>query len=690
MENDNIPKKNKTDSDSPSLSDKLEDKDDLASISLFNSFLEPPGTKPLMVVDSKGNILFSNKSFFYSFNISIGENIKNIQSDPNLKELLENFSKSDYTNFNFDSTNKFEVSVKNNGLMDFIDYELEIDRIFINKNEFYILIFTSTKEKEQLENRINNLHNAIDYGKAAVIITDDKGVINYSSRSFEEIIGKRIDYIFNTKIHKVLQPFLNENEIGNLLHAIQRKINWSKLIQGTDKEGKVWYREIVLNPIKRFDFAEQYNNDNVNFILTAHDITNYILNNQLIKKSEQKQKSIINNISDLLLIVRKEKNKLIFESANDNFYDIFKLNKNEMEHSRQSPLVSETSSRDEVYGQTMTESATAKRIDNMDIHPNGKNLNIVLPVSLFNIIYSKILSINLEENNITSFRFSHPENGKEYTGKISYTDDPYDHIKLFIISLTDITDQIETENRIRKAYDKENQLNKLKSAFLTNMSHEIRTPATAILGFSNLISEDIESGDFDNVIDMSKYLKDAINRLMNLIENIIEVSELEAGEYDFQITICNINNLLEENFSKLHQVYNKSNINMNLQLADEEAFIKIDETKFSKILEVLITNAIKYNKDNGSVLIKEIVLDNYIEVQIIDTGRGIEKSKLETMLLPFVQEEDDGHRRSFEGAGLGLTIASKLTEAFMGTMIIESEKGIGTTVKIRFPRVFPS
>ncbi|GAB6282813.1 MAG: hypothetical protein STSR0008_15630 [Ignavibacterium sp.] len=672
MEKEISPDKNNK---APSINTNLENKNDLTDISFINSFLEPPGTKPLVVIDNQGNILFSNKSFFYSFNISIGENIKNIHSEPDLKELLEQFSKSDYINFKFDSLNKFEVSIKNTGLWEssgiaipterdipmeknFINYELEIDRIFINNNEFYILIFSSTKEKEQLENRINNLHNAIDYGKAAVIITDDKGIINYSSRSFEEIIGKRIDYIFNTKIHKVLQPFLNENEIGNLLHAIQKKIHWSKLIQGTDKEGKVWFREIVLNPIKRFDFAEQYNNDNVNFILTTHDITNYILSNQLIKRSEQKQKSIINNISDLLLIVRKEKNKLIFESANDNFYDIFKLNKNE--------------------------------IDN-------KNLNLVLPISLFNIIYSKILSINMpmeynsEENNIASFRFFHPENGKEYTGKISYTDDPYDQqIKLFIISLTDITDQIETENKIRRAYEKENQLNKLKSAFLTNMSHEIRTPATAILGFSNLISEDIESSDFDNVVDMTKYLKDAINRLMNLIENIIEVSELEAGEYDFQITIFNVNELLEENFIKLHQLFQKSNIKMDLQLADESAFIKIDETKFSKILEVLITNAVKYNVENGNVLVKEILLDNYVEIHIIDTGKGIEKSKLELILLPFVQEEDDAHHRSFEGAGLGLTIASKLVQAFMGTMIIESEKGIGTTVKIRLPRVFPS
>lgn len=655
MEKENIPdKNNKAPSINSNLKDDLEEKNDLTSISLINSFLEPPGTKPLVVVDEQGNILFSNKSFFYFFNISIGENIENVQSDPNLKELLEKFSKSDYINFKFDSANKFEILINKNNSDDFINYELEVNRIFINKNEFYILIFTSTKEKEQLENRINNLHNAIDYGKVAVIIIDDKGIINYSSKSFEEIVGKRIDYIYNTKVHKILQPFLNENEVGNLLHAIQKKNHWSKLIKGTDKDGKVWYKELVLNPIKRFELENQYYNDNVNFILTAHDITNYILNNQLIKKSEQKQKSIINNISDLLLIVRKEENKLIFESANDNFYDIFKLNKSE--------------------------------IENMDIHPNGKSLNLVLPVSLYNIIYLKIISINSNGN--TSFRFSHYETGKEYTGKISSAEVPYENEKFFIINLTDITEQIEIENRIRKAYDKENQLNKLKSAFLTNMSHEIRTPATAILGFSNLISEDIESGDFDNVIDMSKYLKDAINRLMNLIENIIEVSKLEAGEYDFQITTSNVNELLEENFIKLHQLFNNSNIQMDLQLADEPAFIKIDETKFSKILEVLITNAVKYNVENGTVLVKEILLDNYVEIHIIDTGKGIEKSKLELILLPFVQEEDDAHRRSFEGAGLGLTIASKLVQAFMGTMTIESEKSIGTTVKIRLPRVF--
>jgi hypothetical protein len=179
MEKENMTdKNNKAPSINSNLKDDLEEKNDLTSISLINSFLEPPGTKPLVVVDEQGNILFSNKSFFYFFNISIGENIENVQSDPNLKELLEKFSKSDYINFKFDSANKFEILINKNNSDDFINYELEVNRIFINKNEFYILIFTSTKEKEQLENRINNLHNAIDYGKVAVIIIDDKGIIN--------------------------------------------------------------------------------------------------------------------------------------------------------------------------------------------------------------------------------------------------------------------------------------------------------------------------------------------------------------------------------------------------------------------------------------------------------------------------------------------------------------------------------
>jgi signal transduction histidine kinase len=269
--------------------------------------------------------------------------------------------------------------------------------------------------------------------------------------------------------------------------------------------------------------------------------------------------------------------------------------------------------------------------------------------------------------------------------KLSPVQKQFDIVTNFILTFNDVTDHIKSEEKLRKAFEKENQLNRLKSAFLSNMSHEIRTPSTAIIGFANILREDIKAGNYDNVLELVEFLDEGINRMVRLFENIIELSLLESGDFLIDSKIEDLRELLRRSFDNFHNLAQNKKIDFKLELTKMPVYIEVDKMKFNKVIESLIDNAIKYNKRDGSVTVSSQVSKESVNVIIADTGRGIEKNKIEAILQPFIQEEFEGHKREFEGAGLGLTIAYKLTKALKGEFNIMSRKGQGTSVFLQFP-----
>ncbi len=281
------------------------------------------------------------------------------------------------------------------------------------------------------------------------------------------------------------------------------------------------------------------------------------------------------------------------------------------------------------------------------------------------------------------------EKGKDSFRKLrlSPVQRSYEDITNFILTFNDVTEHIESEERLRKAYEKESELNRLKSAFLANMSHEIRTPSTAIIGFANILREDIKSGNYENSIELVNFLDEGIQRMIRLFDNIIEVSLMESGDYVFDYTTEDVHELLEKSCAGFESLAELKNVNIVLDVQSSPVFIQVDKAKFNKIIDSILDNAIKYNKPNGSVIISTENSIDYVTIIISDSGRGIEKSKIESVLQPFVQEEFEGHKRNYEGAGLGLTVAYKLTKLLKGDLNILSRKGSGTSVFIKFPLI---
>jgi signal transduction histidine kinase len=200
-----------------------------------------------------------------------------------------------------------------------------------------------------------------------------------------------------------------------------------------------------------------------------------------------------------------------------------------------------------------------------------------------------------------------------------------------------------------------------------------------------LLCDDITSGYFDSVAEMTGYLKDGVKRMLKLIDNIVEVSMIESEDYNFQFATHDFNALIESSFQELLTLASDRTVTMHVDFDEEIGQIITDESKVKKIIEAVVDNAIKYNVPNGKVIIKTIGSSDSATIYISDTGRGIDEQKIDRILEPFVQEEDEGHKRRYEGAGLGLTIAYRLTKALKGELKVKSRPGEGATVIIKFP-----
>jgi PAS domain S-box-containing protein len=607
---------------------------DLEIINKFESLEEFPITKPVMIVNPEGTIIYTNKSIESTFGFANGSNLFELNSEPNLQKLFIKLDENNITSFCTDLLIQIEEDF-------FSSYLLNIEKVNLEGDDIYIIYLDSQNNRKRITKKVNSFNQAIEAVNVGILIADENANVQHISTSFENFFSIRIDQIYNKNFVSAFRKYLTEYEINELEVSIIQKKTWVKVISEIDNEGDVKYKEIRMNVIED-------NIDNTfNFIITANDITKHIQQARLIKKSEQRQKSIINNISDPILILRKEKGDLIFENANNTFYS-------------------------NILGKKVS------------VHENSV-LEFINPV-LHSIIHEAIK--NLEDTNRVhvQFHYTVPINNQRFLGKVTYTDDQYDNTRLYIINMTDITEQLEIEKKLRDAYKKEISLNKLKSTFLANMSHEIRTPLNAIVGYSDLLEDDVKAMNYESSAKMTTYLKDGVNRLLKLVDNIVEVSLLESGNQDFSLDNVNLNQILLSNKNIWTEQAALSNLALKYELCNSDIFIEANEDKLDRALKELVDNAIKYNQEKGSVIINTSKKDEEIVLQIIDTGIGIEKESLNKIFHLFEQVEEVGYTRKYEGAGLGLSLANKLVSFMNGNMKIVSEPNKGTIITISFPQ----
>lgn len=253
------------------------------------------------------------------------------------------------------------------------------------------------------------------------------------------------------------------------------------------------------------------------------------------------------------------------------------------------------------------------------------------------------------------------------------------------------TKLVESNYELAEAKSFAERANKAKTVFLANMSHDIRTPLNAIIGYTQLLNSNEEfqklpeefKTSFDNIELSGKNLAELIN-------NILDLSKIEAGKMEIFEENINLKILIQSIYSINKSLLDKKNLQFIYSIDTElPEFIKVDRTKLNQVLMNLVSNAVKFSNGSAKIYLKAKKVDKEILFEVIDEGIGIPKEKHRNVFQAF-EQTDNSITSKFGGTGLGLNIVKKIVELMKGKIELESEVGRGSTFKVFIPLIVSS
>lgn len=251
---------------------------------------------------------------------------------------------------------------------------------------------------------------------------------------------------------------------------------------------------------------------------------------------------------------------------------------------------------------------------------------------------------------------------------------------------TDVTAAVLAKDKLTRAKEAADAANKAKSEFLASMSHELRTPLNAIIGFSNTIKDEV-FGPVDNpkYIEYSKDILSSGEHLLELINDILDVSAIEAGKVELVEEVIDIPEIVRSCLYLIQQRANDAEISIGIDLQEELPALRADERRVKQILINLLSNSVKFTPRGKDIKVaSQLNLEGGLVLSVTDTGIGMTQDELAHAMTRFGQVET-GPQRMNEGTGLGLTLTKGLVDLHGGFFNIESKKDYGTKVSVTFP-----
>jgi PAS domain S-box-containing protein len=278
--------------------------------------------------------------------------------------------------------------------------------------------------------------------------------------------------------------------------------------------------------------------------------------------------------------------------------------------------------------------------------------------------------------------------------------------RLFIVTLRDITERRRADEELRRAKEAAEVANRSKSTFLANMSHELRTPLNAIIGYSEMLQEEAADLGQDAIVPDLQKIHGAGKHLLGLINDILDLSKIEAGKMDLYLEEFSIAQIVDEVITTVHPLVQKKANTLILDCPDDLGSMRADVTKIKQALFNLLSNASKFT-DHGTITLRvsselrvesselaensklktqnsELLTQNWVTFEVSDSGIGMTPEQIGRLFQAFTQADASTTRR-YGGTGLGLTITRRFCQMMGGDITVESAPGRGSTFTIRLP-----
>ena len=254
-------------------------------------------------------------------------------------------------------------------------------------------------------------------------------------------------------------------------------------------------------------------------------------------------------------------------------------------------------------------------------------------------------------------------------------------------TVRDVTGRIAADRELRRAKEMAEAGSRAKSEFLAHISHELRTPLNAIIGFSEIYLRQM-FGDMGNprYLDYAKDIHESATLLLSLINDILDLSKIEAGRIELTDEAIDLRRTVRQCFRLVRSRATEAELALEFAMPPELPALRADQRALKQMLVNLLTNAIKFTPAGGRVRLEAALSgDGALTVEIVDTGIGMSAEQINRALEPFGRI-DSAFNRSREGTGLGLPLVKALIEAQGGRLEIDSAPGAGTTTRLVFPK----
>ena len=473
------------------------------------------------------------------------------------------------------------------------------------------------------------------------ILTPDGHILNIN-----DLISKICDVTTADMIgtHIASAPWWVKEDHANI--ALDSFIKKAAKGAYTSDEAKYYNKEGEICSVLRTISPVKDNEGNVAYIaIKGQDITERKKAEVALKASEEKYKHLIENQNDLVVKVDLEGN---FLYVSQSYCELFGKTEQELLGKHFVPLI---------HGDDLE--MTLKEMENLN-HP---------PYTCF-----------VKQRALT-------KHGWRW---LSWADkailDENNNVIEIVATGREITELKEAEAQLKSALVKAETANVAKSEFLATMSHEIRTPLNGILGFSEIIKEELPFDSLegaDEIKENFKAISQCGSTLVGIINDILELSMIESGQFNELREEFSPRSLISSNIKAFSFKTNEKNLNLQFKPKKMPAVLYGDQRRLKQILFNLIGNAIKFTT-HGSVTVSAEFEHDKLFIKVTDTGIGIEQDKIERIFTPFYQIDQSSSRQA-GGTGLGLAIVRRQLEKLGGDISIESEEGQGTTVGIIFP-----
>lgn len=484
---------------------------------------------------------------------------------------------------------------------------------------------------------LTRLSEAVNQTDSTIVITDLDGRIDYVNPAFSRITGYAREEIIG-KNPKILNSGKTPPEVfRDMWDTIRQGQTWRGELINRKKDGDLYWERAVISPIKDEAGETAY------FIAVKDDISDLKRAEEALRESEKQRETILQTTIEGFLMIDLN-SKVI------------------------------------------------------DVNPSmcrilGRDREDIIGISIFDL---------LEQEEILKEQLSERKLGKSGSYELCIerpdglkvpcfvnASPRMDHQGNIVGSFAMISD-ISTRKRVEKqlvaATEAAKAANTAKSQFLANMSHELRTPLNSIIGFANILEQQLTNTLSEKQLKFFNTIQTSSNHLLEMVNDILDLSKIESGKLELDLRPFDLGQMLERSQSIIKAEALKKALKIEVDVQENLGWINGDETKLKQIIYNLLSNAVKFTDHKKSVGIHARAEGQFFEITIWDQGVGIDKNDLETIFDPFTQTAEG--KAINMGTGLGLSISKRLIELHHGTISAVSEKGAGSGFIIRLPGRF--